>query len=248
MALKLTIDQGNTAVKTGVWRDDSLIGYDSRRELDADAIIGFADKICGHGGKFDAAIYSTVTARDERIVDAVASCSSRFIELSASTPLPLTIGYRTRETLGLDRVAAVAGAIGMAPQGAWTLVVDLGTAITYDVLSADGVFVGGNIAPGIFMRLEALNAFTARLPLVETDGDCPLWGYDTETALRAGAINGVVAEILYYRSQLPGDDRTVVLTGGSAELVAGRLDFDVTIDHNLVLKGLNSIINHNEII
>ncbi|MGN0960124.1 MAG: type III pantothenate kinase, partial [Coriobacteriales bacterium] len=79
------------------------------------------------------------------------------------------------------------------------LVVDMGTAITYDVVTADGKFLGGNIAPGIFVRLEALNHFTKALPLVETDGDCPRWGYDTTTALRAGAayIYAIAADGVY---------------------------------------------------
>lgn len=96
------------------------------------------------------------------------------------------------------------------------------------------------------MRLEALNHFTARLPLVETSGECPLWGTDTETALRSGAISGVVAELRYYRSLLPVDIPRVVLTGGSANLVADRAGFELSVDNELVSKGLISILNYNE--
>ena len=69
------------------------------------------------------------------------------------------------------------------------------------------------------MRLEALNHYTARLPLVETGGECPEWGYDTETALRSGAISGVIAELDLYRRRLPGD-AMVFLTGGAVDLIA----------------------------
>lgn len=241
MALNLTIDQGNTAAKVAVWQDNHMVCETHFRNLTGEDIKSLA---CRHGGSFDASIYSTVCDGGDDVRETMARLSRRYFELTTDTPLPISIAYTTPETLGRDRIAAVAGAYADRPER-WTLVVDCGTAITYDRLSPEGVFAGGNIAPGIFMRLEALNHFTARLPLIETDGRCPVWGDNTETALRAGAINGVVAELSYYRSLLPGDNPRVLLTGGSADLICGRLGFDVTIDHNLVSKGLNSIINYN---
>ncbi len=242
MALNLTIDQGNTAAKAAVWQDNELLAEAHYRNLTGVEIELLAKKF---GGKFKASIYSTVRDGGDDVRYAMAVNSNRFIELTTDTPLPIRIAYATPATLGRDRIAAVAGAFVDSCRQ-WSLVVDFGTAITYDLLSPEGIFAGGNIAPGIFMRLEALNHFTARLPLIETDGDCPEWGYDTETALRSGAINGVIAELNYYRSLLPGDKHKVFITGGSADLICNRLDFDVTIDHNLVSKGLNSIINYNE--
>ncbi len=242
MALKLTIDQGNTAAKAAVWCDDQPVAERHFHVLTIEDIESLTSE---WGAKFDASIYSTVRDTDAGVLDALRQNSLSFSELTADTPLPIKLGYDTPATLGRDRIAAVAGAYA-SHSDCWTLVVDCGTAITYDVLSPDGVFVGGNIAPGIFMRLEALNHFTARLPLIDTAGDCPLWGHDTESALRAGAINGVVAELRYYRKLLPVENPRVVLTGGSADLVADRVGFDIEIDNYLVLKGLNSILNYNE--
>ncbi len=242
MAIKLTIDQGNTSAKAAVWQNDSIVTEAVYRRLTGADIDVLADDF---GGTFDASIYSSVSDSDGKARDRMRERSRRFIELDSSTPLPIKIGYSTPATLGRDRMAALVGAYGITA-GEWTLVVDCGTAITYDVLSPDGVFIGGNIAPGIFMRLEALNHFTARLPLVETDGDCPMWGTDTESALRSGAVNGVVAELRYYRSQLPVAEPKVVLTGGSAHLVSQRAGFELVVDNELVSKGLNSIINYNE--
>lgn len=242
MALKLTIDQGNTAAKAAVWDDDRIVAEAAYRHLTGADIDTLADEC---GGIFDASIYSSVRDSDGEARNRMAARSKRFIELTADTPLPIKVAYATPATLGRDRIAAVVGAYDLVG-GEWTLVVDCGTAITYDVLSPDGVFVGGNIAPGIFMRLEALNHFTARLPLIETSGECPKWGSDTETALRSGAISGVVAELRYYRSLLPVENPRVVLTGGSADLVSGRAGFDLSVDNELVSKGLNSILNYNE--
>lgn len=242
MATKLTIDQGNTAAKAAVWCDNQIVTEAVFRSLTVRDVDLLAD---ASGGRFDASIYSTVRDVSADVRDYIREHSDRFIELTQDTPLPIKVAYSTPATLGRDRIAAVVGAYGLTA-GHWTLVVDCGTAITYDVLSPDGVFVGGNIAPGIFMRLEALNHFTSRLPLVETSGECPLWGTDTESALRAGAINGVVAELRYYRGMLPVADPKVVLTGGSADLVSSRAGFELIVDSELVSKGLNSILNYNE--
>ena len=121
----------------------------------------------------------------------------------------------------------------------------MGTAVTYDLVSADGHFRGGNIAPGIGMRLRSLNSFTARLPKVVGYGDTPLLGTDTATAMRAGAVRGVVSEIVYYRNSLP-EGTNVVLTGGWAERVSEFLDFPVILEKCLVTKGLLSILLYNE--
>ena len=230
MAIKLTIDQGNTAAKAAVWRDDSIVAETVHRNL-----TGAPQNILIKGGEVQSLTFWN--KRDNSLTILKQSTDK--------TPLPVKVAYSTPSTLGRDRIAAVVGAYGLTA-GNWTLIVDCGTAITYDVLSPDGVFLGGNIAPGVYMRLEALNHYTARLPLVETSGDCPRWGTDTETALRSGAISGVVSEMRYYRNLLPVADPKVVLTGGSADLVSQRAGFDLIVDTEIVSKGLNSIINYNE--
>lgn len=241
MAARLTIDQGNTATKAAVWSDDKIVAETVCHNLSAAEIDRLAES---SGNFFEASIFSTVRDADPEIVNAIRRVSKRFIELTDSTPLPIKIEYNTPRTLGHDRIAAAAGAYALHP-GKWLLVVDCGTAITYDVVSPDGVFIGGNIAPGIFMRLEALNKFTSRLPLVQPEGSCPLWGRDTETALRSGAVNGVIGELLHYKSKLPQDSE-IILTGGYADIIADRTDTKITVDRQLVAKGLISIINYNE--
>ena len=88
------------------------------------------------------------------------------------------LAYRTPHTLGVDRLAAVLGARSLQPQG-HLLVIDAGTCITFDVLLADGRYIGGNISPGLSMRLAAMHAHTARLPLVDRGRTCPCVGLDT---------------------------------------------------------------------
>ena len=121
----------------------------------------------------------------------------------------------------------------------------MGTAVTYDVVTADGHYAGGNIAPGVGMRLRALRSFTARLPEVNGYGETPDFGHDTMTAMRAGAVRGVAGEIKYYLGLLPPATR-VVLTGGWSKRVGEMLDFPFTTDPCLVTKGLLSILLYNE--
>lgn len=199
-----------------------------------------------HSPRIDGVIYCSVCPHDRAQIEAqLHQLAPSVVMLSADTPLPIAIGYRTPGTLGADRIAAAVGATVVAP-GRTCLVVDMGTAITYDVVGADGRFCGGNIAPGIFVRLEAMHHFTKALPMVETDGDVPRWGYDTATALRSGAIRGVVGELQYYRHCMRDDSAAVILTGGSHELITPFITSPIIVEPHLVLIGLNRILHYNE--
>ncbi len=191
----------------------------------------------------DRALCCSVTGNGPQIVEALCSRGIEARELSSRLPLPIKLEYRTPDTLGPDRIAAAVGARSLFP-GKSLLVVDMGTAVTYDVVTADGRYLGGNIAPGVGMRLRALRSFTARLPEVNGYGDTPAFGFDTKTAMRAGAVRGVVSEIEYYRRLLP-EGTQVVLTGGWSRRVSEFLEFPVAVDHCLVTKGLLSILLYN---
>lgn len=245
----ITIDQGNTAAKVAVFRADAAVDDPAglvhvechRRGLTPQDVSALAERFPPAG-----ALYCSVCGDDPAVVGALRRACPGAEALSADTPLPVDIagGYDTPSTLGHDRIADLAGARVVAP-GRWALVVDIGTAITYDVLDPRGAFRGGNIAPGVYMRLRALNKFTARLPLVDPAGvtQVPDWGRDTPGALLSGAINGVLAEIGHYRGLLP-PGATVILTGGAVDLVAPHAPFPVVVEDHLVPIGLNSILHH----
>lgn len=162
------------------------------------------------------------------------------------TPLPFKLDYKTPATLGADRKAAVAGAMSMFP-GKSVLVIDAGTCITYDYADAEGNYKGGAISPGLHMRLKALHNFTARLPLVEAGDDVALIGTSTEECIRSGVLNGISAEaegiIARYRITDPGV--TVVTTGGDAGRLQQPNENNNLNVPNLVLAGLNSILEYN---
>ena len=244
MARNLIIDQGNSRAKVSVYDDTRPVcvsTFDHIAEADIIAIIKEYQPQC--------AIYCSVCQHGESIVATLRRLVHRLYELTSILPLPIEIDYATPATLGRDRVAAIAGAAELYP---WRkcLVIDAGTAITYDILTPDLHFAGGNIAPGLWMRAKALHDMTSRLPMVdvETDSDLPLWGNSTDTAIRAGVVGGVIGEIEYYRRHA-GDDAITILTGGDAPLLHKFLspdDDSIALVPDLVNIGLNSILLYNE--
>lgn len=159
--------------------------------------------------------------------------------------LPFRSQYETMDTLGKDRVAALAGAMLLYP-AMNCLIVDAGTCVTMDILSADGVFVGGNISPGLQMRLRAMHDYTARLPLVKTQNlGTSLLGKSTESALRQGGQGGLAYEIegLYRRLVAEYPNLNVILTGGDATKISSHLMVAHTVQPSLVLQGLFKIMS-----
>ncbi len=239
MGLFLTIDQGNSSAKLVAWDGGQPVLNLTYPELTAELLVSLADSY-----EITSAIYCSVAEHQEVLAAELAAASIPAVALSPTTPTPLIIDYSTPRTLGADRIAAAVGARALFPDSE-LLVIDAGTAITYDRVSADGHFIGGNIAPGIGMRLRALHAFTARLPLISSRGEIPQWGHSTETAMRAGAYNGVLGEITYYRSQLP-DGARVVVTGGWGKELVTSLNFNTDYQESLVNRGLYHILKYNE--
>jgi type III pantothenate kinase len=165
---------------------------------------------------------------------------------SQNTSLPIINKYRTPETLGKDRLAGVVGAQHLLP-ACDILVIDAGTAITYDFITSSGEFIGGSISPGIAMRYKALNTYTDRLPLLNYYDNAKLIGDDTSTSIFSGVLNGAVAEmegiIQQYREVYPGIK--IILTGGDHNYFDKRLKIKTFAAPNLVLEGLNLILDFN---
>ncbi len=239
MGLTLTIDQGNSSAKVAVWDGNNLVYFMPFVSLDDDELTSLAARY-----DIDRAMYCTVAEQQDMLPQILEEHGIRATEFTHGTPIPLIIDYATPSTLGVDRVAAAVAASRLHP-GTELLIVDAGTAITYDRVTARNHFVGGNISPGIGMRLKSLHAYTARLPLVSSRGETRLWGNTTESALRSGAFNGVIAEISYYHSRLP-HDAVVMISGGWGQELAAKLDFKTDYQECLVNRGLNDLLMYNE--
>lgn len=251
MELNLTIDRGNSTIKLAAWTSDNEC-IDTERADASCRIDMVAEKLLSRlealGGRIRNAAYCTVVPSHRNTdIETLRHITPSILDLTWQTPLPFAISYDTPSTLGADRIAAVAGAISLGNENAPMLIADIGTAATYDYVDETGTYIGGNICPGIGMRLDALNSYTALLPRIKSKGDAPLWGKSTETALRSGALRGIAAELEYYIHHTP-ENSEVFLTGGSVPLLteAGLITFKHTYDPLLVHRGLNSIIHYNE--
>lgn len=239
--MKLVVDIGNTRTKAALFDEEKLIEFatfEANIEQNISKFIG--------SNKVEATIVSSTKIIEYSLLHFLESISTQTIQLSHLTPLPFKICYQTPDTLGRDRIAAVAGAYFQHPQQN-ILIIDAGTAITYDFIDSNSNYIGGNIAPGLEMRLKSLQHFTDKLPLISANGDVPLLGYNTETAIRAGVVEGIVFEIEGYISKLKNEygDLLIFLTGGDSFYFDKRLKNIIFADLKLVLKGLNGILQYN---
>lgn len=239
--MNLVIDIGNTVAKLAVFDGDEVVEVlrGSNHSLD------WLSMLC-HKYHIESGIIASVITLSNTIRRQLKSVNFDIMELDYRTPVPIRNFYKTPQTLGMDRLAAVVGANYLCP-GKNLLVIDAGTALTYEFIDAQGQYWGGNISPGIYTRFKTLNACCDKLPLIERNGDTPEFGYDTETAIRSGVIKGMEFEIAGYITlmQKKYPDLLVFLTGGDKFSFDTNLKSIIFADRFLVLKGLNRILNYN---
>ena len=173
--------------------------------------------------------------------------NTRISILSHQTPLPFRLNYSTPATLGSDRIAAVAAAWARFPDKN-VLIIDMGTCITYDILTSRGIYEGGSISPGIHMRLKALHAFTGKLPLVEPVMKTPFTGKSTVESILSGVMCGVQAEIDQFIQTYEKiyEELTVIVGGGDNNYFDKQFKNNIFAASNLVLDGLRVILDFNE--
>jgi type III pantothenate kinase len=159
--------------------------------------------------------------------------------------LPVNITYQTPHTLGSDRLASVLGAYSLYPKQN-VIIVDFGTCIKYEVLTKEGVYLGGAISPGINMRYQAVHHFTAKLPLLSVPETLPdPVGKTTHEAIHAGILHAVYCEvngmIQHYKELLGMQEATVVFSGGEAQYLVAYKNLYTFATQNLVFTGLQML-------
>lgn len=241
MHKNLVIDIGNTFTKLALFSGKEMHAYTVAKGISLQAVKDF----CLQDAEIGHAIVSSVRDVPPEVM-AYLQSQTRLLEMSAHLKLPFTNAYLTPATLGKDRLAAVAGAQGRFP-GHDVLCLDAGTALTYDLLTAGGQYKGGGISPGIHLRYKALHHFTGRLPLIEREDDAALVGNSTGHSIASGVLNGILAEVEgivgQYAANYPGIK--VLMTGGDHLYFVKRLKVKTFAAPNLVLEGLNLLLNYN---
>jgi type III pantothenate kinase len=238
--MNLILDVGNTQVKVALMEQGEIVFLKSFSTLSAGIIEEILSTYLPHK-----AIVSVVGNFQPEILSYLSQKLMVHV-LGPKSKLPLKNAYETPLTLGYDRIAVAVGAISLYPNQN-VLVVDCGTAITYDVVTSDEIYLGGAISPGISLRFKSLNDYTAKLPLLNISTTFNLIGRNTNDCITSGVLNGVVAEVDAYIekfNQIYSNSR-VVLTGGDSSFFADKLKNSIFVNPNLIFTGLNRILELN---
>jgi type III pantothenate kinase len=240
--MNLVIDIGNTRTKFSVFNKGEVLITVPVEEF----LPGHIDVLQEEHPELQNVILSAVKDYSPELKTALQNKFKQFIELDANTPLPIDNCYKTPETLGKDRIAAAVGGFDLYPDTN-LLIIDAGTAITYDIVNEKHQYLGGNISPGIEMRFKALHQFTGKLPLLSQQKFEKLYGASTEEAILAGVQHGVVFEVDKAIETFKEfyNNLKVIITGGDAEFFDKKLKNSFFVNFNLTALGLNRILEYN---
>jgi type III pantothenate kinase len=239
--MNLIIDTGNTFTKLALFQGSEMVAFLSFKGVDEKQVV----KFCESNLLINNAIVSSVKEYPSEI-DTYLTEHYFTVLFSHTTAIPVKNKYSTPETLGKDRLAGVVGAQKIFPAND-ILVIDAGTAITYDFIDSQKNYLGGNIAPGIDLRLRSLHNFTDKLPLINFNDESPLLGNNTTSAINSGVLYGIIFEIDGYIDALKNKyaELSTFLTGGSNFYFATKLKNPIFAEKFLVLIGLNRILQYN---
>ena len=239
--MNLIVDIGNSTIKVAIVDGGEVLGverYGSVQELSASPIFE-------RFGSVDRAIVASTGMPTALVAEVLRGRGIETLEMTPKTPVPIGNDYLSPESLGVDRLAAAVGAMEIA-EGKDCLIVDFGTAITIDLVQG-GVFKGGNISPGVELRFKALHDYTARLPKCEPTDEVLMLGRSTSQAIEQGIMQGITNEIEGYISKIYADNVNllIIFTGGDAKYFVKRIKNTIFAKYDLVVCGLNRILEHN---
>lgn len=236
--MNIVLDLGNTAAKAALFSDRTLV-----KSMVFENPAVEVKKLVAETPGIKHSIISSVISHTKEITNILQN-KTLFVDLDTNTRLPFKITYSTPETLGKDRIAAVAGAIALFPKKA-LLVIDAGTCLKYNFVNAQQEFVGGAISPGLDMRFKALNVFTDRLPHLSYEKEfSDVIGTSTKGSILSGVQQGMLFEAEGYikRFKEKNKDGIVVGTGGNLSFLVEGLKNGIFAAPDLILNGLNEIL------
>lgn len=246
----LTLDIGNTNIKSALFENDKLVEFVVHPDSDQLSIYLSKLKLT------EAAICSVNPPAEKAIRDYISAKGIKLFRASIKDKFNLKINYTTPDTLGMDRVCSAAGALEIATgekfltENQYLITIDFGTATTVNIVSPEKEFLGGLISPGISTMLKSLNEKTAQLPLPDLNHYRGLIGNSTNASIISGVVNatvGMISETINHLSSISGQIIPFIFaTGGNAKHILPHLNYKVLFDEALVLKGLKVIYDLNE--
>ncbi len=234
--LKSVVDIGNTRIKGAI--------FNAKGETVETAVFNSPEEVMQWlaSQQVDKVMVSSVGSRSLPETKGI-----EVLTLNHRTRTPFTNQYKTPETLGVDRIAAMAAACMLYPDMA-VLVFDIGTCMTIDLMHPDKTYRGGNISPGLDMRLKAMQTMTDKLPYSSLNEATDTPGTSTLNALANGALWGMRYEIegyiTHFKTLYP--DLIVVLCGGDISHFDKQLKFKIFAAPDFVLQGLYHLLLLNE--
>jgi len=238
--LKLIIDIGNSTVKVALFKDKWLLRTAELTSCSINNITNFLSQDIVFK-----TILSSVKNIDKQTLEVITHYKA--IVLDKKTPLPITINYKTPDTLGKDRIAGVIAASCLYKDKN-VLVLDFGSCLTVDIINKEKEYIGGRISPGLIMRYNALHQFTDQLPLCKITNTESFIGNDTTSSINSGVQQGMVAEVkeVIDTFKKENKDTIVILTGGDCFFFEKALKNSIFANPFLVMEGLNEILDYNE--
>ena len=236
----LIVDEGNTLCKIAVLDKSEVLCEMAVPEFDMAQAAECIERY-----NVDKAVVASTRGGAEQICEKLRAKVARVLHFTSQTEVPIAIEYASRQTLGTDRIAVAVGVVcEMGIKDA--LIVDMGSAITYDVVEG-GAFKGGNISLGVAMRFRALHEFTASLPLCKAVEPTAEFGDSTKEAIEQGVMQGVLYEIEGYVARVlaENDKKSIIFCGGDAESFVNRIKNAIFAPRKLMFTGLNRILEYN---
>ncbi len=242
--MKVIIDKGNTRTKVYFFADKEIIQKTTIINNDADYVNVLKEIL--DEKPVEAAIISDVSGVRSRLEDSFWG-DTKVVKMGNGLKFPVSIAYRTPETLGYDRIANACAMPELNPNQ-HSLVIDIGTCIKFDHISEKGIFEGGSISPGMMLRYRSLHEFTGNLPYINAlDQIPPIMGDTTESSIHAGVMNGIIDEISGFieRYRKKYQSIQIFVTGGDHEFFAPILKSPIFVAPDLTARGLNEILDIN---
>jgi len=230
----LIVDAGNTSIKVAQVKNSQI-----------DSVKRF-DHISDAAGYISDAFVVCASVLNENFKELVIKNGGRFHQVTHQSVLPFKSAYSSMETIGIDRLCNVAAAIKNF-ESEHCLVVDIGTCIKFDFISAKHVYLGGSISPGVNLRYKALHDYTSKLPLIDLKSNAAMIGDSTNSSIHSGVINGIMHEIqgMILRYEKDFGHLKILITGGDASYFDFPQKSNIFANKNLTLEGIVEIYEIN---